>query len=217
MAALKNATRKHHQLIRTTKRSSFRERLDNNTHNSKELFNVVKELSNPNASNNDITPSQDLCNSLATFFHRKIVNIYDSFGAQNSYPTTEPTPPTTTLCARTQVRMEDTTHTMNTIHSGSSADPCPHHIFNKADSIIAPKLRDIINNSFISATFPESWKHAEISALQKKPTADPSDLKNFRPISLLPFPAKVIDKTINKQLTAFLETNGSLDPSQSGF
>ncbi|KAJ1211416.1 hypothetical protein NDU88_006776 [Pleurodeles waltl] len=47
--------------------------------------------------------------------------------------------------------------------------------------------------------------------------ADPNDLKNFRPISLLPFPAKVIEKIVNKQLTAFLEANNSLDPSQSGF
>ncbi|KAJ1210158.1 hypothetical protein NDU88_005526 [Pleurodeles waltl] len=102
---------------------------------------------------------------------------------------------------------------MNTIHSGSPTDPCPHHIFNTADHIIAPHLRDIVNASFNTATFPECWKHAEISALLKKPTADPSDLKNYRPISLLPFPAKVIEKTVNRQLAAFLETNGSLDHS----
>ncbi|KAJ1159610.1 hypothetical protein NDU88_000117 [Pleurodeles waltl] len=63
----------------------------------------------------------------------------------------------------------------------------------------------------------ECWKHAEVNALLKKPTADPSDLKNFRPISLLPFPAKVIEKTVNKQLTTFLEDNNLLDPSQTGF
>ncbi|KAJ1118565.1 hypothetical protein NDU88_006756, partial [Pleurodeles waltl] len=40
---------------------------------------------------------------------------------------------------------------------------------------------------------------------------------NFRPISLLPFPAKVIEKAVNKQLTNFLEDNNLLDPSQSGF
>ncbi|KAJ1166727.1 hypothetical protein NDU88_007124 [Pleurodeles waltl] len=106
---------------------------------------------------------------------------------------------------------------MNTIHSGSPTDPCPHHVFNSANATIAPELRKIINLSFTSATFPDSWKHAEIQPLLKKPKADPNDLKNFRPISLLPFPAKVIEKIVNTQLTHFLEDNSILDPSQSGF
>ncbi|KAJ1099932.1 hypothetical protein NDU88_005025 [Pleurodeles waltl] len=59
--------------------------------------------------------------------------------------------------------------------------------------------------------------HAEINPLLKKPMADPRDLKNFRPISLLPFPAKVIEKIVNRQLTHYLKENNILDPSQSGF
>ncbi|KAJ1198999.1 hypothetical protein NDU88_002837 [Pleurodeles waltl] len=106
---------------------------------------------------------------------------------------------------------------MNSIHSGSPSDPCPHHIFNKADTAIAAHLRKAINISFETARFPDSWKHAEINTLLKKPKADPKALKNFRPISLLPFPAKVIEKIINTQLTRYLEDNNILDPSQSGF
>ncbi|KAJ1085082.1 hypothetical protein NDU88_005215 [Pleurodeles waltl] len=106
---------------------------------------------------------------------------------------------------------------MSSIHSGSPSDPCPHHVFNGTSSIIAPQLRMIINCSFETATFPESWKHAEVNALLKKPKADPRDLKNYRPISLLPFPAKVIEKIVNGQLTRFLEDNNRLDTSQSGF
>ncbi|KAJ1199232.1 hypothetical protein NDU88_003070 [Pleurodeles waltl] len=47
--------------------------------------------------------------------------------------------------------------------------------------------------------------------------ADPKDLKNFQPISLLPFLAKVIEKAANRDLTSFLEENCTLDPSKSGF
>ncbi|KAJ1176438.1 hypothetical protein NDU88_001718 [Pleurodeles waltl] len=61
------------------------------------------------------------------------------------------------------------------------------------------------------------WKHTKINALLKKPKADPKDLKNIRSISLLPFPAKVIEKAVNRQLTHFLKENHTLDPSQSGF
>ncbi|KAJ1088926.1 hypothetical protein NDU88_002080 [Pleurodeles waltl] len=106
---------------------------------------------------------------------------------------------------------------MNSIHSGSASDPCPHHIFENADKAIVPHLRKAINISFETARFPDSCKHTEINALLKKPKADPKDLKNFRPISLLPFPAKVIEKIINTQLTRYLKDNNILDPSQSGF
>ncbi|KAJ1184705.1 hypothetical protein NDU88_001508 [Pleurodeles waltl] len=105
---------------------------------------------------------------------------------------------------------------MNTINSGTPSHSCPHHILNKASSVIALQLRKIFNSSFEYATFPESWKHAEINALYKKNKADPKDLKNFQPISLLPFPAKVIEKAVNRQLTCFLKENCTLDPSQSG-
>lgn len=202
------------------KRTSFKERIDNSAHNSKELFSIMKELTNP--SSNDIPPSQDLCDSLATFFHRKIADIHDSFNTQTpptatDTPDSPPTSHTGHLISWNLANVEDTIKTMNTIHSGSPADPCPHHIFNKASSIIAPQLCKMFNSSFETATFPESWKHAEINALLKKPKADPKDLKNFRLISLLPFPVKVIEKIVNRQLTQFLEENNTLDSPQSGF
>ncbi|KAJ1171165.1 hypothetical protein NDU88_003036 [Pleurodeles waltl] len=213
---LKDATRRHHHLIRTTKRASFKDRRDNNAHDSKELFRIVKELSTPNV--NDIPPSQELCDSLAAFFHSKIADIYSSFNT--------PTTPTSVTTSNPSIanpitawsNVDDATRKiMNSIHSGSPTDPCPHHIFNKADSIIAPQLRKIINASFETGTFPESWKHADINALLKKPKADPKDLKNFRPISLLPYPAKVAEKIVNLQLTRHIEDNNVLDPSQTGF
>ncbi|KAJ1108454.1 hypothetical protein NDU88_005830 [Pleurodeles waltl] len=218
LATLKDANREHHQRIRLAKRANFTESLNNNAHDCKELFCIVKELSNPNANVNDIPPSQKLCDDLSTFFHQKIAAIHDSF---NTAPPPDPTPDDSSHACRlttwTQVDDDETLTTMNSIHSGSPTDPCPHHVFNKADATIAPKLRKIINLSFNTATFPDSWKHAEIQPLLKKPKADPNDLKNFRPISLLPFPAKVIEKIVNAQLAHFLEDNSILDPSQSGF
>ncbi|KAJ1091975.1 hypothetical protein NDU88_005089 [Pleurodeles waltl] len=121
------------------------------------------------------------------------------------------------LCAWTHVNNEDTINTMASIHSGSPSDPYPHQIFNKAINIITPHLCAIINSSFETATFPESWKQADVNALFKKPKADPDDPKNYRPVSLLPFPVKVIKKIMNSQLSRFLEDSKALDTSQSGF
>ena len=56
-----------------------------------------------------------------------------------------------------------------------------------------------------------------MNPLLKKPSADPGELKNYRPISLLPFLAKVTEKAITIQPTIHLENHDLLDSSQSGF
>ncbi|KAJ1122059.1 hypothetical protein NDU88_000564 [Pleurodeles waltl] len=220
--AFKEALRRHHQLIRTVKRTHFKNRIDTNAHNIKELFGIIQELSTPKACFNEPPPSQELCNSIASHFRQKIENIHNSFNSKSHQLTTntlEPYAPRNThlLHTWTPVNTEDTANTMATIYSGSPSDPCPHHIFNKANTIILPHLCHTINSSFESATFPERWKHAEINTLLKKPKADPDDPKNYRPISILPFPAKVIKKIVNNQLSRFLEDNKALNTSQSGF
>ncbi|KAJ1185113.1 hypothetical protein NDU88_001908 [Pleurodeles waltl] len=213
--------RKHHQLIQITKRSFYKERIDGNAHNNKELFAIIKELTKPKSCAIDPPHSQDLCNSLSNYFHRNIADIHDSFTSPTI--TTTDTANTTAPCCTnilntwTPTNDKETGKTVSSIHSGSPTDTCPHHIFNKASQIINPQLRAAINSSFETATFPDTWKHAEVNAVLKKPKADPEDLTNYRPISLLPFPAKVIEKIVNIQLFRFLEDNNILNVSQSGF
>ena len=94
---------------------------------------------------------------------------------------------------------------MQSIHSGTPTDPCPHHVFNLGRSTISTALTTIINASIETAAFLNEWKHAEVSALKKKPSDDPHKLNNYRPISLLPFLAKVMEKASNQQLSKHLE------------
>lgn len=65
--------------------------------------------------------------------------------------------------------------------------------------------------------FSKVWKKASIIPLLKKPSLDPNDPNSFRPISRLPLPAKIIEKTLNSQLSAFLEVKNILDSTQYGF
>lgn len=93
--------------------------------------------------------------------------------------------------------MDDMLKTMKIIYAGAPLNPCQHHILHRAASSIATELGSTINCSIETTTFPDDWKHAEINLLLKKLSADPADPKNFRPISLLSFPAKVIERAIN--------------------
>lgn len=51
----------------------------------------------------------------------------------------------------------------------------------------------------------------------EKPTLDVSLPENSRPISLLPYLAKIIESHVNITLTKYLENNKILDGSQNGF
>ncbi|CAK1601335.1 unnamed protein product [Parnassius mnemosyne] len=72
-----------------------------------------------------------------------------------------------------------------------------------------------INKSIETSTFPSSWKIALVRPLPKN--NDPKDLKDLRPISILPFLAKILEKVIYNQVIKFCDANNILPDLQSGF
>ena len=51
----------------------------------------------------------------------------------------------------------------------------------------------------------------------KKPSLDPSSVKNYCPVSILPFLSKALERAVLNQLSSFLQQHNLLDPHQSGF
>ncbi|XP_064162051.1 uncharacterized protein LOC135238224 isoform X1 [Anguilla rostrata] len=82
---------------------------------------------------------------------------------------------------------------------------------------ILPFITSLVNSSLTSGCFPSTFKKALISPLLKKTTLDPSIIGNYRPVSLLPFLSKTIERAASNQLSVFLSQNELLDPHQSGF
>uniref|UniRef100_A0A3B1J4V1 Reverse transcriptase domain-containing protein n=1 Tax=Astyanax mexicanus TaxID=7994 RepID=A0A3B1J4V1_ASTMX len=91
------------------------------------------------------------------------------------------------------------------------------NIFKDVLYSLATDLQQIVNSSLVSGTFPKSLKTAAIKPLLKKRTLDPSVLNNYRPVSNLPFIAKIIEKIAFNQISNFLDTNRYFDKFQSGF
>ena len=72
--------------------------------------------------------------------------------------------------------------------------------------VIAPVITSLINNSFLSSSFPLSWKKAEIVPILK--SGDSEEPANTRPISLLPLSvSKVCERAAHSQLVNFLSSN----------
>lgn len=51
----------------------------------------------------------------------------------------------------------------------------------------------------------------------KRPNLAPDVMKNYRPISQLPFVSKILEKVVLKQLLLFLNGNSIVETSKSGF
>ena len=69
--------------------------------------------------------------------------------------------------------------------------------------------------SIHDALFPSAWKKALVVPIPKQ--GNLTRVQNYRPISLLPLPGKIMEKLIYGQLSDFLERQALLAPQQHGF
>ena len=65
--------------------------------------------------------------------------------------------------------------------------------------------------------FPTSLKTAIVKPLLKKKSLDPELLKNFRPVSNLPFLSKLVEQIVVSRLLEHITTNDLHAPMQSGY
>ena len=88
-------------------------------------------------------------------------------------------------------------------------------LLKETSSSISGPLCSLINASFDCGKVPITWKQANVSPIHKKDSR--SSLGNYRPISLLPIPAKVQERVAFRRIYRYLSDNGLLTPKNSGF
>ena len=77
-------------------------------------------------------------------------------------------------------------------------------------------LLDIINETWKSDTFPESWREALIISIPK-PGEDHFNPLSYRPIALTSCICKTEERMVNERLVWYLEKNGLLAKQQCGY
>jgi hypothetical protein len=80
---------------------------------------------------------------------------------------------------------------------------------------IMPVLSHLFNYCLQYSCFPEMWKRAVIFPIPK--VSKPVNAKDYRPISLLPVIAKILEKLVFDQIIEYINKYNILDPLQSGF
>ena len=90
------------------------------------------------------------------------------------------------------------------IRDRSVSGSIPTKIIKLAKFVCSPTLTSCFNHSLQTQNFPDSLKLADIIPDHKKNSKQDKD--NYRPVSLLPSPAKIFEKLISNQLNDFLES-----------
>ena len=83
------------------------------------------------------------------------------------------------------------------------------------DESIALPLKIIFESAMHSGIYPDQWKKANIIPVHKKNSKN--ELKNYRPISLLPIFGKIFERCIYNTMYNYFESNNLLSSCQSGF
>ena len=81
--------------------------------------------------------------------------------------------------------------------------------------MIALSITKFINPSFSLNVFPSRWKTATVTPILK--SGDHTDVKNYRPISVLPFLSKIAERHVHNALYNFLYENDLIYIRLSGF
>uniref|UniRef100_A0A3Q1JKY8 Reverse transcriptase domain-containing protein n=1 Tax=Anabas testudineus TaxID=64144 RepID=A0A3Q1JKY8_ANATE len=199
--------------VTRAKTDYYQDKLSNTT-DTRKLFSTFKSLLYPPP------PPPPTCltaDDFASFFTNKVVAISSQF-----------TPPDNDILL---TKPDDASHfTFSTLSEDDvstlvlsnrpttcSLDPIPSTLLQAIAPTLIPAITQIINTSLTTGTFPTSFKQAQITPLLKKPSLDPSLVENYRPVSLLSFLAKTLERAAFNQLSDFLSQNNLLDVNQSGF
>ena len=90
------------------------------------------------------------------------------------------------------------------IHKSSSIQLLSSRLLKDAFCISTHQLAFLFFNTILStATIPTSWKTAKVTPLFKG--GDRTNVSNYRPISVLPLPGKIIEKIIHNRISNFLD------------
>ena len=97
----------------------------------------------------------------------------------------------------------------------TSVKDIPVIIYKSVADIIAPFLKDLINESVHSGIFPSILKIARVIPLHKD--GSKKQVNNYRPISILPVFSKIFEKVMKSRIISFFEKYDLFSPNQYGF
>jgi hypothetical protein len=213
-------------LIISSKRDHYQQKINDSSQSQSALFKCLNELLKKKKSTNlpDHTCSLKLSNRISEYFYDKVQAIRSELEALQTAECLIPVPEECKL-EQHQLLFKFEPATVDEVKKiilasptkSCMLDPIPASLLKDCIDVLAPVITHVINLSLTSSTVPKCFKVAAVTPLLKKCDLDPNCLKNFRPVSNLPFLSKVLEKVVSKRLVSHKEKHGLQDKMQSAY
>lgn len=209
------------KLVTSSKRSYFRNLISSNQDNPKKIWNSMNDLLGRNIPK--VLPNSESLSNLASsfleFFDDKISKLCSSIPSQFNNVLFSPPAVDVPVFSRFDLCTESEIRKLILCSSSAtcSLDVIPTKLIKSCLDALAPPITRLVNLSLTEGIFPESFKHAIVSPLIKKPSLPKDDLSSYRPISNLNFISKILEKVIYSRLCNHLDSFSSLSRFQSAY
>ena len=95
-------------------------------------------------------------------------------------------------------------------------DPIPTSLLKMHIEVLAPIICNVTNSSFDKGIFSDELKDALVHPLHKHHSLE-LELKNFRPVSNLPYLGKIIEKLACRQIVKYTNSMGQMEKCQLAY
>ena len=211
------------ELLRA-KRDYFSQKVEECGRDQKLVFGVARQLLHQGKSGLPThTSGALLAESFASFFETKITKIRDALSSTDVcsgiFVDTDvlSSPVQDVTCFKPLDEDEVEKLVRNSPDKSCNLDPLPTWLLKCCLSELLPLIRAIVNQSLERTIVPPTLKKALVRPLLKKPSLDQELMKNYRPVSNLPFISKVIEKAVAAQLKDHLKRNNMYESVQSAY
>ena len=214
--------------LKLARSNFYSEKISSFTNDPKSLFKVIRDLTG--YKQEKVFPSQDCervtAEKMCDFYLNKVEKIrkFITDGGSRNIIIDEEKPSITQSSSNDSLDefTEITTNDLQLILSSlkkkfSKSDPIPTTILISAIDLLYPIILHIINKSISECIFPSPLKHALIIPILKSSTLDTNTFNNYRPISLLPYLSKILEKVLYLQLNHHIEKNNLHATMQSSY
>jgi len=214
----------YRKLVLKEQEDAFKNNLIKSGNDSKKKWNILKtelklkttneEISKLCVNGTDVIDPKEIANNFKTHFETCATTL------ANSVPNTGECEILIDQQREWEFRATTEKELLEIISSLIPKNSCgfdllTNRMLKKERVLFSKVLIDLINETLSLGVFPEALKVAKVIPIFKK--GDQTNMNNYRPIALLPVLSKVLEKVINKQLTAKLDELHLIDDNQYGF
>ena len=213
-------------LIRRAKEDYYNNLFNNNVTNLKQTWKIIKSLTSNNnnakknikeivVDNNIYNSNIDIANNLNNYF-ATIAQELDSklpppqeniqlpnLSPQHSFYLR---PISNEECIDIISKLKNKNNGINNI---------PTNLIKRTKHLLAPHITYLVNESFKTGVFPAVCKEAIITPIFKD--GDKTNMSNYRPISVLPFLSKILERAMSWRFLNYLDSFGYISKHQYGF